>query len=452
MLDISIIGRSYDLRGIYPTEIDEEFYYLFGRSFGTWVRGKSIALWYDARNSSPSLQHAFGQWIMDSGKKLISLWLCSSDMTSFSTGYYNDIDAAVMITASHNPKDYNGMKASLKWWIPVNLKEIWPILIDWIHQYNTSPIPPIQWEYEERQILDDWVNHILSFSHTKNFGKISLIADAWNGTAWVFMDALTKKAGWNLTPLFFDPDGNFPNHHPNPVLEENRKDCRKKIQETKSDIWLIFDGDADRVVILDENGDNISPSIICAIIAHKILVENPWAGICGNAVTSKIVQDITLENGGKYTRQKVWHVYIKEEMSKDSSILFAWEWSAHYFFQKNWNADSGIIAAIIFLDILSQSWKKTSELIEVYTRYKTLEETNFKVANPKWLIEKLAENFSELKQDRLDGLTVYYPYGWWNVRPSSNEPLLRLNLETETKEQFDILYEKLVNFIESNSL
>jgi len=262
------------------------------------------------------------------------------------------------------------------------------------------------------------------------------------------MTALAQKAGYALIPLFLDPDGNFPNHHPNPMHEKNREDARLSLLAHQADIAFIFDGDADRVVVVDETGEPVNSSVISAVIAASILKKNPQAAFIGNVVSSHNFRDFVLEHDARYVREKVGHVYIRETMMADPQIEFAWEHSAHYFFRENYFMDSGIVAAMVFLDLVAQSWKKVSEFIREYRRYITLEETNFEVQDPKWAIEKLAAIYSESNPDFFDGITIEYADGsWWNFRPSSNEPLLRLNMEARTQDRFDALYEEIIGHI-----
>lgn len=234
------------------------------------------------------------------------------------------------------------------------------------------------------------------------------------------------------------------------MLEKNREDARNTLIAEWADIALIFDGDADRVILLDENGEQVNSAIISAVIAESFLTKNPGRAFIGNTVTSHNFRDFVLENGGRYIREKVGHVYIRETMMSERDIVFAGEHSAHYFFRENYFMDSGIVAAMVFLDLLAQSGKKVSEFTEKYKRYITLEETNFEVPDPKGAIETLGNLYREYSPDFFDGITVEYSDGsWWNFRPSSNEPLLRLNMEAKTQERFDELYAEIMGHIES---
>lgn len=448
-MDYSILSRSYDLRGIYPIDINEDFYRRLGYAFVAHTKVKKLALWYDARLSSESLKNAFIEGALFHDIAVVDIGLCSSDMLSFATCYYPDIEVWVMITASHNPKEYNGMKSVWHTGEPINLKKegtnITQIM-SWIDFESLSSL----WNVEKRSVNQDWIHHILSFSETKNFSGLKVVCDAWNGAAWAFLSDLAEATGWDMIPLYLEPDGNFPNHHPSPIEAHNREDARLKLLEVGADIVLLFDGDADRCVILDNTGEMIISGIISVVIADSLLKKNPWKKICGNAVISKTLPDFVASKGSEYIKELVGHVYIKDRMAADQDIIYAGEHSSHYYLRDNWCQDSGIIAAIIFLDLLYQSGKKADEFTQEYKKYITLEETNFSVRDPKWAIAILSEQFKDFDMDLFDGITVRYDDGsWWNFRPSSNEPLLRLNMEALTQERFDSLYLEIRTIIDS---
>lgn len=262
------------------------------------------------------------------------------------------------------------------------------------------------------------------------------------------MTRLSERAGFRMIPLFLEPDGNFPNHHPNPMHEKNREDARQALLKNNADIAFIFDGDADRVMVLDDLGEVLTSGVISSIITNALTKKYPRAGYIGNATISHIYRDTVESLGGYYEREMVGHVYIREHMMRDSGIVYAGEHSAHYFFRDNYYMDSGIMAAMVFLADMARTQKKVSEAKKEYEKYVTLEETNFEVADPKLAIKKLEEIYKLEKHDMFDGVTVSYDDGsWWNFRPSSNEPLLRLNMEARTQERFDMLYTEIMEHI-----
>lgn len=426
-MDFSLLLKSYDLRGIYPTQIDESYFLELGKAFGLWAPMGTIIIGGDARLSTPSMKSSFIEGLLSVGQNVADIGIVSSDMLQFSSIYYADATASVMITASHNPKQYNGMKCCLKNAEPINLKQAAPELIHIIETGKTAE-SYTRGTFETRDILAGWIDKIASFTMS-DFSGLKVVADAGNGTAGVFMGALAEKLGFELVPLFFEPDGNFPNHHPSPIESKNMVDLIAKVREVGADIGVAFDGDADRAVMCDENGEIISASIALCAIAEMLLARKPGGKIIHNATCSNIVADTVRANGGEVIREKVGHVYIKERMKNDPDVIFAGEHSSHYFFRELGNADSGVAAFVCVLEYLAQYELSAAGLQAKFAKYHNIEETNYEVADPKAVIEKLAEEFNDGTQDRFDGLTVRYSDWWFNVRPSSNEPLLRLNLE-----------------------
>lgn len=448
-MNYSILSRSYDLRGIYGTDIDDDFFFRLGYAFARVTGNTRIALGYDARLSALALKTAFTRGANLAGATIVDLGLVSSDMLSFATCHYADIDAGVMITASHNPRDYNGMKSLNHKGEPYNMKKYGPDMVKIMESMNGDNGELIAEKIEHRDVENDWVEHILDFvGRDVDFSAYTIVADGGNGAAWAFMTRLAERAGFRIVPLFLEPDGNFPNHHPNPMHEKNREDARQALLRESADIAFVFDGDADRVMILDDTGEVLTSGIISSVIATWLSEKYPRAGYIGNATVSHIYQDTVESLGGYYEREMVWHVYIREHMMRDSGIVYAGEHSAHYFFRDNYYMDSGIMAGMVFLAAAARSGKRISDIKRQYEKYVTLEETNFEVADPKSAIQKLEELYKSEKYDMFDGITVSYDDGsWWNFRPSSNEPLLRLNMEARTQERFDSLYAEIMEHI-----
>lgn len=448
-MNYSILSRSYDLRGIYGTDIDDDFFFRLGYAFARVTGNTRIALGYDARLSALALKTAFTRGANLAGATIVDLGLVSSDMLSFATCHYADIDAGVMITASHNPRDYNGMKSLNHKGEPYNMKKYGPDMVKIMESMNGDNGELIAEKIEHRDVENDWVEHILDFvGRDVDFSAYTIVADGGNGAAWAFMTRLAERAGFRIVPLFLEPDGNFPNHHPNPMHEKNREDARQALLRESADIAFVFDGDADRVMILDDTGEVLTSGIISSVIATWLSEKYPRAGYIGNATVSHIYQDTVESLGGYYEREMVWHVYIREHMMRDSGIVYAGEHSAHYFFRDNYYMDSGIMAGMVFLAAAARSGQRISDIKKQYEKYVTLEETNFEVADPKSAIQKLEELYKSEKYDMFDGITVTYDDGsWWNFRPSSNEPLLRLNMEARTQERFDSLYAEIMEHI-----
>ncbi len=441
-----VIDKSYDIRWVYNIDIDEEFYYKLWFAFADLIKNsKNFIIWWDTRLSTKSLKKALIHWIIDAGKNVIDIGTCSTDMIYFASGYYNEIDVWLMITASHNPKEYNWLKACFKNAIPVNMKNFWKKIKTYFFNWKNKKIQ--KWIYSKKDISDDFVNHIISFINIKNIKPLTIVADAGNWVAWIFMKKLASKVWFKLIPMYFKPDWNFPNHHPSPIEKENVQDLIKKVIKIKADLWVAFDWDADRMYICDETGKMWNGTITTAMISKLILEKNPGKKIVYNAICWNIVPEIIKQNNWIWIKEKVWHVYIKERMLKDKDIIFGWEHSGHYYFRKNWNADSWVIAFIIILELISKSNKKASDLRKKFDKYFSIDETNSKVQNIELKIKELKNIYSNWIQDELDGLTVKFKDFWFNVRPSSNEPLLRLNIEANNKTLLETKTKELLKII-----
>lgn len=451
MSKYGMLSKSYDLRWIYGKDIDEDFYKKLWYAFVKVTKNEKIALWYDARLSSISLKDAFISWANLAWATIVDLGLCSSDMLSFATCHYDDINAWVMITASHNPKEYNGMKSLNHNCEPYNLKKYWPEMVEIMETLNFDENEIVEKRVENRDVSDDWVEHILNFVWKDvDFSKLTIVADGWNGVAGAFMEKLAKKAWFKLIPLFLEPNGEFPNHHPNPMLEKNRADAKKALFENNADLSFIFDGDADRIILLDDKWEVVVSGILSSIIALELSKKYPKAWYVGNATISHNFKDTVEKLGWFYEREMVGHVYIREHMMKNKEIVYAWEHSAHYFFRDNYYMDSWIMAWMVFVSAILWAWKKISEVVWEFNDYVTLEETNFEVADPKWAIAKLAEIYKNEKFDLFDWITVEYAdWSWWNFRASSNEPLLRLNLEAKSKARYEQLFWEIMTHIKT---
>jgi len=452
MSDRTRLQRWYDPRWTYPDQINERNYEKLGQFFWNYLEWRNIAIGYDARLSSQSLKSAFIEGIIQTGKNVIDLGLCSTDMLTFSTGKYSEIDWWVMITASHNPPQYNGLKVCKKYARPVNVKEISTEIISFLEDKSILIENKKIGTITEKNIINDRIAHILTFVDTKSIKPLKIVVDAWNWTAGIFVWKLLEKLNCEVIPMYFEPDGNFPNHEANPLKPENTEDLIQKVKETNADLWVAFDGDADRVMICDETWIMLSGSIITALISQNIIKKNPNCKIVYNTVCGRIVPDTIKQFGWIPVRSVVWHTYIKNMMNEDSQILFAGEHSAHYFFKDNRNADSGSIALVQILEIISSIWKKVSDIRKSYEKYVAITETNFQVDDPEKVYKVLKEYFAEKWViDEKDWLLINFSDRRFNVRPSSNEPLLRLNLEAKTKEKLDKNFQEIKTIIEQNS-
>jgi len=423
------VFKAYDIRGIFPEEVNEELFRNIGRAFSIFIKNKtqrntSVIVGRDMRNSSESLAGAFAAGVMDQGLNIVDIGLASTDMCYFASGYF-DFPAA-MVTASHNPAEYNGLKICMNQARPVGqdsgLKEILQIV-------NTSPQrQAVIGSRETIGVLDDFASHVCSTIDASNLNGLKVVADTANGMGGLILPPVFNKLPFELEILFPELDGNFPNHPADPLQQENQEYLRQRVIETEADVGLAFDGDADRVFLLDEMGKPVSGSLTTALIADQILKERPGESVIYNLICSKVVPEVIHENGGTGIRSRVGHSFIKELMEKHDAI-FAGEHSGHYYFRENYRADSGVIAALVVLEALSRHQGKLSELLEPFNRYKSSGELNFSVPDVDVSINQIAEHYKNSIVDWLDGLTVDAGDWWFNLRPSNTEPLLRLNIE-----------------------
>jgi phosphomannomutase len=349
-------------------------------------------------------------------------------MCYFASGHF-DFPAA-MVTASHNPAEYNGLKICLNQARPVGqdsgLKEILEIV-------NSSPQRQAEiGNIETIEVLEDFADHVCSTVDASNLRNLKVVADTANGMGGLILPPVFNKLPFELEILFPELDGNFPNHPADPLQQENQEYLKQRVLETKADVGLAFDGDADRVFLLDEKGTPVSGSLTTALIADEILKERPDESVIYNLICSKVVPEVIDERGGIGIRSRVGHSFIKELMEKHDAV-FAGEHSGHYYFRENYRADSGVIAALVVLKALSQYQGKLSELLEPFNRYENSGELNFSVPDVEASIDQIAEHYKTSIVDRLDGLTVDVGNWWFNLRPSNTEPLLRLNIEANNK-------------------
>ena len=421
--------KAYDIRGIYGTELTEDFAYEFGRVFVHVLGVKEVAIGFDARNSSPTLANALAQGIMDMGANVIDLGMVSSDMVYFATGQYQ-YEAGIMVTASHNPGEYNGFKACFRDAVPI----VFDSIQDFMMSGNKFNKAEFMGTNSQVDIYEDWVNFVLTFVDIEYFPKMKVVIDAGNGVAGKFCSKLFEKLPMiELVPLYFEPDGNFPNHPAYPIQPENLVDLKGRMEQENADLGIAFDGDADRVVLVDNNYEEISGTVMTAMIVEMMLKKDRNQTFVYNALVGSIMPELLSKYDATGHRVRVGHTFMKQAM-KEFGASFGGEHSAHYYFAKNWNADSGIIAAMIVMELLGREGKLLSVKRNAYEKYVESGEINFKVLDISLSIEKVKVNFKDLEQDTLDGVTFYGEGFWFNVRPSNTEPLLRLNVEGDTRE------------------
>jgi phosphomannomutase len=429
--DLISIFKAYDIRGIYPSEIDEDVARQIGGAFAEFTGSSSLALGRDMRSSSPALAEAFALGASAAGATVFDVGEVSTDALYFASGML-DVPGA-MFTASHNPPRYNGIKVCRQQAAPIGadtgLAEIRKLAEG--REYAASG-----GNVEERDILDDYAAHCRKFIDLDALKPLKVAVDAGNGMAGKTVPIVFQTLPFEVVPLFFELDGTFPNHPANPIEPENLVDLQDAVRSNGCDVGIAFDGDADRMFLVDETGDLISGSLTTAMVAEQMLKKWPGESIIYNLICSRTVPEVIRENGGEPIRTRVGHSYIKEVMARTGAI-FGGEHSGHYYFRDNFRADSGMIAALIVLEALSKSDEPLSRRLQPFRRYWASGEINSEVADQQASLERVASRYQDGKQDWTDGLTVDYEDWWFNARPSNTEPLLRLNLEAATKEHME---------------
>ncbi|MBW2988821.1 phosphomannomutase/phosphoglucomutase, partial [Candidatus Woesearchaeota archaeon] len=425
------IFKAYDIRGVYPSELDEKLAYKIGRAFVTFLNADKVVVSQDMRKSSASLKKELIRGITDQGADVIEVeGLCSTPKSYFAC-WFLDAPCSVMVTASHNPGQYNGFKFTREQAIPISgdtgIKEIEQLVLE-----NRFKEPQKKGSVATKDITQAYKKHILSMFDIRRIRPLKVVIDAGNGMGGKDMDLVLDKLPIKTVRMYFEPDGDFPNHEANPLKEENIKDIKKRVIEEKADFGIAIDGDADRVFFIDENSEVIPADFITCLIAEDILKEKKKAKVLYDLRSSWVVKEVIEKNKGKAGMCKVGHSFIKEQMRKEDAA-FAGELSGHFYFRDNFFTDSGVIAALKVLQIISEKGKKLSELVRPLKKYFASGEINSEVEDKEAKMEELAEKYSSGKVSRLDGVRIDFKDWWFNVRPSNTEPLLRLNLEAKSK-------------------
>jgi phosphomannomutase len=433
MVDPSIF-KAYDIRGVYPRELDEDAAYKIGQAFVSFLGVERVAVGRDMRESGPALAGALQQGIAAQGADVVDLGLTSTDELYFAVGKFG-YPAGVMVTASHNPAEYNGLKLCRAEAVPLSeetgIAEIRDMVVG-------DAIPP-SWgrgTITTRDVLPDYVEHALSFIQVGKLRPLKVVADAGNGMAGMTLPRVFERLPCELIPLYFELDGTFPNHPANPIEPENIADLQATVRETGADLGVAFDGDADRMFLVDERGTFIGGDMVTAMVAQTLLKKHPGSAIVYNLICSRSVPQTIERNGGRAVRERVGHSFIKATMRREDAI-FGGEHSGHFYFRDNWYADSGLIAFLTVLELLSEQDQPLSQVLAPLDPYVRSGEINSEVADIKAVMAKVEEHYRKAGAtiDKLDGLTVEYPDWWFNLRPSNTQPLLRLNVEASNREQ-----------------
>jgi phosphomannomutase len=428
--DLQAIFKAYDVRGVVPDDLNEDVARRIGAAFATWADAPRITIGRDCRISSPSLSAAVIEGATSRGADVVDLGIASTDLLYFASGWL-DVPG-VMLTASHNPKQYNGMKFCLAGAKPVG-QDTGLGDIRALAERDTYPAAGETGSVQERDLLDAYVDHVLSFIDPGNVAPLTVVADTANGMGGLVVPAVFARLPVTLVHLYPELDGTFPNHPADPIDPANQVDLRRTVLERSADVGLAFDGDADRVFLVDERAEGVSGSEVTALVAEAMLHRHPGEPVVYNLICSWAVPEVIRENGGTPIRTRVGHSFIKQVMAETGAV-FGGEHSGHYYFRENYRADSGLIAAVVALEQLSLAGRPLSEVLEPFRRYHDSGEINSRVEDAAGRIEAIAAAYPSGRQDRTDGLTVELDDWWFNVRPSNTEPLLRLNVEARTEE------------------
>jgi len=431
--DFDAIFKAYDVRGTVPDQFDADGARAIGGAFARFVAGHgatSIVVGRDMRPDGEEFVAAFSDGAMAHGIDVVDAGLCATDMMYYASGVL-EMPGAVF-TASHNPAGYNGIKMCLAKAAPIGSESG----LDLIKQMAMAGPEPAasRGTRTERDMLEGYVAHVHSFVDVDSLQPLKVVADTANGMGGLVLPVVMAGLPFEIDHMYPELDGTFPNHPADPIQPENQRDLMARVLETGADIGLAFDGDADRVFLVDETARAISGSLTTAMVARSILAREPGATVIHNLICSKTVPEVIAEGGGTAVRTRVGHSYIKQVMAETGAV-FGGEHSGHYYFRDNYRADSGLIAALVVLEALGNHPAGLADLVSTLDRYAASGEINTRVDDAAAVIERVAAAYAGADQDRMDGLTVDLGDWWFNLRASNTEPLLRLNLEAGTDDE-----------------
>jgi phosphomannomutase len=442
------IFKAYDVRGIYPSQINEDMARQIGLAFQFVLdaedraRGNTVVVSRDMRSHSEPLAQALIEGLTQAGLDVLDIGLATTPMNYFAVGH-TKAAGGVQVTASHNPAQYNGLKFSRHEARPVSGDHGIPLLEE---KVKSGDLPKASRPGTVRsgQIFYDYQNHILRFLRNDR-RRLRVVVDAANGMGTLYKPIL-EATGIELIPLYFELDGTFPNHEANPLKEENLHDLMRAVKEHRADLGVAFDGDADRAAFVDETGQAVGSDLMTALIGGELLEREPGKAVLFDLRSSRAVAEYIEEKGGVPVRERVGHSFMKATLRKREGI-FGGELAGHYYFRDHFNADCSIMAVVEILNLLRMTGKPLSALVQPLRRYAKSPEINFEVEDKQGKIEELARRYSDAQIDYLDGITFQYPTWWGNVRPSNTEPFLRLVLEASTPEELKQREEDLIGIL-----
>jgi phosphomannomutase len=437
--NLSAVFKAYDVRGTVPDQIDEELARAVGSAFVevTGSAGGAVVVGHDMRPSSPGLARAFAEGAAAAGADVTMIGLASTDQLYFASGRLGVPGA--MLTASHNPAQYNGIKMCHAHAVPLGMETGLSAVRDLVAAGGAAPTG-VRGTIVERDLLEDYAHHLVSLAPVTG-RRLTVAVDAGNGMAGHTAPAVLGRLDLDVVPMFYELDGTFPNHEANPIEPGNLVDLQAKVRESGADIGLAFDGDADRCFIVDERGEPVSPSVVTALIASRELARQPGSTVIHNLITSRAVPELVTALGGVPVRTRVGHSFIKATMAETDAV-FGGEHSGHFYFRDFWRADSGMLAALHVLAALAGTPRPLSDLLAEFSRYVATGEINSTVVDQAAVATELEKAYAGrdgVSVDHLDGLTVTHRDWWFNVRASNTEPLLRLNAEAADQVTLDAL-------------
>jgi len=426
--------KAYDVRGLAPGELSPELAYRIGRAIVAEFGVDAVAVGRDMRTTGQLLSGSLIDGIRDQGADVTDLGLVSTDALYFAVGKYG-FPAGVMITASHNPPEYNGFKLCREQARAVSFEEGIKQIRDRAVANDLPAMPEKRGDRFDKDVIEAYAEHVLGLIDISAIMPLKIAIDAGNGMAGKTVPVVFEKLPVEVVPLYFELDGTFPNHLANPLEPENVRDLQQAVIDTGADFGLAFDGDADRVFLIDEKGQAIGGDMVTAMVAIALLSQHPYSTICYNLICSRSVPEAIVKHGGQPVRTPVGHSLIKKIM-RDEDAIFGGEHSGHFYFRDNWYADSGLIAALTVLQLVSEQGKPVSEVLApLDTRFRS-GELNYRVSDAKQVMAEIQARFVAKggAVDHLDGITVQFPEWWFSLRASNTEPLLRLNVEADNEE------------------
>jgi phosphomannomutase len=443
------IFKAYDVRGLYPSEVNEEAARQIGAGFVHYLKATRIAVSRDMRLSSPSVAQAFIEGAMAHGADVVDYGMMGTDMMYFAVAR-DAHDGGAQITASHNPKEYNGIKMVGREAFPLSGDEGINDIRDLLGSGTLPAQADRQGNLSHKDVRDDYTDHVMSFIDPSIVKPFNVVLDAGNGIAGMVAPRLFARLPCKVKALCFEVDGTFPNHEANPLIEENRRDIVEEVKRTRADIGIAWDGDADRCFFIDGTGDFIAGDFVTALLAEAFLIRHPGAKIIYDVRASYAVKDTVAKYGGTALMNRVGHAFFKRRMREEKAI-FGGEVTGHYYFRDNFYADNGFIPALLILELMSRKGQTLRELLTpLRENYFISGEINTRVANMHRVQQKLddlAAHYSDGNVYHLDGVSAEYADWHFNVRPSNTEPMLRLNLEAVTQQLMEQRRDEVLRFI-----